>query len=82
MIVASSMVVFFCLILTLSVQLVIMANQNSMKRSLEAQRQELQTQLAEGQQKMDYYSTKLFVDEYALTKLYSGRDGAKIFQND
>ena len=80
-IVASSMFIFFCLILALGVQLAIVANQSAMKKSLAAQQQALEQQLVEGQQKIDYYQSSQFIDEYALQQLGYGRDGAKIFQN-
>ena len=81
LIVAGSMFAVVCLIVTLGVQLAIMANQNAMKRSLNIQRQELQNQLSLEEQKITYYQSSQFIDEYALRELGYGRDGAKIFQN-
>ena len=81
LIVASSMFTFFCLLLTLTVQLAIMANQRAMERSLKTQREILQQQLVAENQKIDYYQSSQFIDEYALRELGYGRDGAKIFQS-
>jgi len=79
LIVASAMVVFFCLLVTLTVQLAIRANQKSMEKKLKATQAALQQQIDDTQTNIDYYQTQKFIDEYALKELGYGRDGAQIY---
>ena len=79
LVVASSMAVFFCLLLTLVVQLSIMGNQRRLERSLKATQSQLQQQLHNTEADILYYLSDRFIDEYALRELGYGRDGAKIF---
>ena len=73
------MAVFFCLLVALTVQLSIRANQRAMEKKLIASQAELQKQLEDTQRNIDYYQTQKFIEEYALRELGYGRDGAKIF---
>jgi ABC-type Fe2+-enterobactin transport system substrate-binding protein len=75
-----SMVVFFVLVLTLTVQLCVIGARNKIKRSLEAKQKDLAYKLAYEQDTLDYYSTQKFIDEYALDKFGYGREGTKIFK--
>ena len=78
LITAASMVVFFTLILILTVQLAIMGNQKRLEKSLKAKQIELAQKLASEEDKPDYYSTQRFVDEYALYEYGVGKEGTKI----
>jgi len=80
LITASSMAFFFCLLLTLAVQLVIIGNQKKMERSLKAAQIQLQQELEKAESDELYYLTERFIDEYALRELGYGRSGSTIFK--
>ena len=81
LIVAASMAVFFCLLVTLTVQLAIRGNQRKMENSLRARQTELLQQIEDSERNLDYISSQKFVDEYALKELGYGKDGAVIIRN-
>jgi len=78
-IVASAMVIFFSLVLTLTVQLAIRGNQRAMEKQLMATQIQLQQQLKDEEILKLYYLSQKYVDEIALKELGYGRNGAKIF---
>jgi cell division protein FtsB len=80
LVVAGSMAFFFVLFMTMVVQIAIMNNQKRMERSLNAKQAELMYLLQYESDKIDYYKSDKFIDEYALKELGYGRDGAKIFK--
>ena len=81
LIVAGSMAVFFTLVLTLVVQLSVMANQRKMENSLKAAHTRLVNQLDEEENKTDYYKDlQRFMDDYAMREFGYGRKGTKIFK--
>ena len=80
LIVAASMVVFFVMILTLVVQLSIIGNQKKMEKSLKAKQIELAYRLEYERDKVDYYTTQKYADEYALNEFGIGQEGTKIFK--
>jgi len=80
LIVASSMAVFFCLLLTLVVQLAIRANQKNMENSLLNTQAYLQEQLKSGDKMIDFINSPKFIEEYALRELGWGKPGSGIFK--
>ena len=79
-IVAGTMAVFFCLLLTLTIQLSVMANQRRLERSLKASQARLESQIKDTGKSIDYYNSDKFIDEYALREFGYGREGSKIFK--
>ena len=79
LIVASAMAVFFCLLLTLVIQLAVIGNQNKTKNSLRAAQKELRQELDNKDKEKIWMTSDRFIDEFALRELGYGRKGSSIF---
>jgi len=79
LVVAASMAVFFCLLLTLAVQLSIRANQKAMIRSLNKAQAALYLQLQDEKDRIDFFKSSRFIDEHAMREGF-GRYGSNIFK--
>ena len=80
LIVASSMAVFFCLVLTLCVQLTVMLNQNATEKSLAAANAALLQEIQEKGNMHDFINSDRYIEEYILHKLGLGRPGINLFR--
>jgi cell division protein FtsB len=80
LIVASAMALFFCLLVTLAVQLSIRANQRVLEKRLVADNRELAEKIAKAEDDIDSMSdVDKFRDEWLLREYGYGKNGSKIF---
>ena len=80
LVVAGSMAVFFCLLVTLVVQLAIRANQTAMLNSLNATHERLVEEKAKAVEDHDKIADDRFIDEWLLRELGYGHSGSHIWE--
>jgi cell division protein FtsB len=79
-VVAASMAVFFCLLVTLAAQLSVRANQRALERRLVADHRELADKISKTEDEIESMAdADRFRDEWLLREYGYGKNGSKIF---
>ena len=80
LVVASSIAVFFCLVVVLAVTLTIRINQRNTIARLQAREAQLIRAIDNQERLSEYYQSQKFINELAIQEFQMGPDGSKIFK--